>query len=148
MNSNRIRKIRREKEMSGTDIAAKLGISAQYYYSIERGTRNLSADVAADLADIFDVSVDYLLGLSDARDLKPVGPTENIPDWATSKDVADFKKMLENDQPVLFDGVPIEGENRQRVMDILSGLFWEAKELNKKTYGRKNKKNDKSDSSE
>ncbi|MMZ67460.1 hypothetical protein D1872_300480 [compost metagenome] len=45
--------------------------------------------------------------------------------------------MLEDDQPVMFDGVPIEGEKRQRVLDILSGLFWEAKELNKKTYGRK-----------
>ncbi|MNP74749.1 hypothetical protein D3C76_1716750 [compost metagenome] len=60
-----------------------------------------------------------------------------MPEWATAKDIADFKRMLEDDQPVMFDGVPIEGEKRQRVMDILSGLFWEAKELNKKTYGRK-----------
>ncbi|WP_426332934.1 hypothetical protein ACN9MH_17275 [Paenibacillus silvae] len=35
--------------------------------------------------------------------------------------------MLENEQPVLFDGIPIEGEKRQRVIDILSGLFWEEK---------------------
>lgn len=63
------------------------------------------------------------------------------PKWATTKDVRDLKKMLEEDLPVMFDGVPIEGEARQRVMDVLTGLFWEAKEMNKKTYGRKNGKN-------
>lgn len=64
------------------------------------------------------------------------------PDWATPKDLADIKKILEEDQPVLFDGVPITEEKRQRAMDILTGLLWEAKELNKKTYGRKNKPKD------
>ncbi|MEJ9165274.1 transcriptional regulator, partial [Paenibacillus graminis] len=58
---------------------------------------------------------------------------------ATAKDLADIKKILEEDQPVLFDGVPITDENRQRAMDILTGLLWEAKGLNKKTYGRKKK---------
>lgn len=63
------------------------------------------------------------------------------PYWATPKDIRDFKRMLEDDAPVMFDGVPIEGEARQRVMDILTGLFWEAKEMNKKTYGKKAKSN-------
>ncbi|WP_054948946.1 helix-turn-helix domain-containing protein [Numidum massiliense] len=63
--SYRIRAIRRKKDISGTEIAAKLGISAQYYYSIERGQRNLSAEMASKLAEIFDVTTDYLLGLSD-----------------------------------------------------------------------------------
>jgi transcriptional regulator with XRE-family HTH domain len=136
-NANRIRKTRREKELSGTEIASKLGISAQYYYSIERGERNLSADMAAELAGIFNVSVDYLLGRTKNDSANDDHHIEEVPEWATAKDIADFKRMLEDDQPVMFDGVPIEGEKRQRVMDILSGLFWEAKELNKKTYGRK-----------
>lgn len=55
------------------------------------------------------------------------GHQNEIPKWATKEDIADFRKMLENEQPVLFDGIPIEGEKRQRVIDILSGLFWEEK---------------------
>lgn len=144
---NRIREIRNKRGLSGVEVAAYLNITPQYLYGFEKETRTLSADMASKLAEYFNVSVDYLLGRTDKENESDI-QHEEVPPWATSKDVADFKKMLENDQPVLFDGVPIEGEKRQRVMDILSGLFWEAKELNKKTYGRKNKKNDKSDSIE
>lgn len=70
---------------------------------------------------------------------------QNIPSWATSRDIRDFKKMLEDDAPVMFDGVPIEGEARQRVMDILTGLFWEAKQMNKEKYGRKKKSSTETD---
>lgn len=142
---NRIREIRKERGLSGVEVASYLNITPQYLYGFERETRTLSAEMATKLAEYFGVSVDYLLGLTDKvnESKKQIEKENNIPEWATAKDVADFKKMLETEQPVLFDGVPIEGEKRQRVLDILTGLFWEAKELNKETYGRKdrNKKN-------
>ncbi|GAA0382374.1 helix-turn-helix domain-containing protein [Paenibacillus motobuensis] len=62
--SDRIRKTRRFLDLTGAEVAEKLGISTQYYYNIERGRRNLSAELAMKLADIFDVSLDYLLGKS------------------------------------------------------------------------------------
>jgi len=62
---SRIRKIRKAKGLSGTAVAEKLGVSAQYYYDIETGKRNLSGEIAAKLAVIFDVTSDYLLGLAD-----------------------------------------------------------------------------------
>lgn len=136
---NRIREIRNKRGLSGVEVAAYLNITPQYLYGFEKETRTLSADMASKLAEYFNVSVDYLLGRIDDEN-QATNKHEEIPVWATSKDVADFKKMLEQDQPVMFDGVPIEGDKRQRVLDILSGLFWEAKELNKETYGRKNNK--------
>ncbi|WP_407306425.1 hypothetical protein [Desulfosporosinus sp. SB140] len=57
---------------------------------------------------------------------------ENVPSRATSKDKRDFKKMLEEDDDLMFDGVPIEGEDQQRIKDVLTGLFWEAKQMNKR----------------
>ncbi len=62
--SDRIRKIRRHLDLTGSEVAEKLGISTQYYYNIERGRRNLSAELAIQLADIFNVTLDYLLGKS------------------------------------------------------------------------------------
>ncbi|WP_019636159.1 helix-turn-helix domain-containing protein [Paenibacillus fonticola] len=62
--SDRIRKTRRFLDLTGAEVAEKLGISTQYYYNIERGRRNLSAELAIKLADIFNVSLDYLLGKS------------------------------------------------------------------------------------
>lgn len=134
---NRIRELRKLKDISGVDVAEYLGITPQYFYNIEKGKRSLSTEIASKLAEYFNVSVDYLLGRSVDQS---ESITLDIPEWASSKDIADFKKMLEDDKPVMFDGVPIEGEKRQRVLDVLTGLFWEAKELNKETYGRKNNK--------
>lgn len=93
--AQRIRKIRRAKELSGTEIAERLGISAQYYYSIERGARTLSAEIAAQLAKIFGVSADYLLGLSDDEEGQNETREEGISfeeydEFITSvKDIAD-----------------------------------------------------------
>lgn len=64
MNYKRIRQIRRMRDLSGEEVSKKLGISAQYYYNIERGRRKLSAENAVKLADVFEVPLDYLLGQS------------------------------------------------------------------------------------
>lgn len=60
--SGRIRRLREEKKMSGTSIAKSLEISPQYYYDIEKGKRNLNAELASKLADILETTTDYLLG--------------------------------------------------------------------------------------
>ncbi|TXK82614.1 helix-turn-helix transcriptional regulator [Paenibacillus sp. N3.4] len=106
---------------------------------LNRRTKDPQVGALQTIADYFNKPLDYFTGED--------GQSEPItPEWATSKDNRDFKKMLQEDVPVMFDGVPIEGEARQRVMDVLTGLFWEAKEMNKKTYGRK--KPDKTNTSE
>jgi len=45
--------------------------------------------------------------------------------------VQDLKKILAQ-QEIMFDGVPLTDEDRRRVEDILTGLFWEAKQMNKR----------------
>lgn len=133
--SEKLIKLRVELGLSQYEVAERLGISRSRYNSWERDTKP-RPDMILKLADFYSVSPNFLYDYQEASN------TEELPEWATKKDIADFKKMLENDQPVMFDGVPIEGEKRQRVMDILSGLFWEAKEMNKETYGkRKSSKN-------
>ncbi|MCF2719245.1 helix-turn-helix domain-containing protein [Paenibacillus sp. UKAQ_18] len=130
--SNRIREIRKSKGISGPKLAEMLNITPTYLYEMEREKKRLGTEIALQIADIFGVSLDYLLGRSGFEG----EPTHNVPDWST-KDIADIKRMIEENQPILFDGVPIEGEKRQRVMDMLSGLLWESKESNKKSQGRK-----------
>lgn len=62
---NRIREIRKSLKMSGPEVAAKLGISTQYLYDIERNKRGLNAEIAGKLSDIFKVTTDYLLSKTD-----------------------------------------------------------------------------------
>lgn len=77
------------------------------------------------IADYFGKPLDYLTGGENQ---------EMIPEWANSKDKRDFKKMLEEDTSLMFDGVPIEGEDRERVMQVLEALFWDAKKTSKEKF--------------
>lgn len=133
----RVKTLCDERKISINDLEHSLGYSKNTLYRLK--TQNPGSDKLQAIADYFNVSTDYLLGRTEEA---------YVPEWATAKDIRDFKKMLEEETPVMFDGVPLNDEARQRVMDVLTGLFWEAKEMNKKTYGRKNTKNDTSDDNE
>lgn len=106
MEKNRIRWIRRDRDLSGKVIAEALNITPQYYYEIERGEKRLSADMLAKLAEYYDVSTDYLLGRTD--DPAPVNPmdqfhtvaahrsddpTGDLPEEA-KRSLEDFKRYL------------------------------------------------------
>lgn len=62
IDGSRIRKLRRERELSQEQLAEKIGVTKQAISMAERGTRNLSTYNLNLLAAFFDVSVDYLLG--------------------------------------------------------------------------------------
>lgn len=40
--------------------------------------------------------------------------------------------MLEEDPEVMFDGVPMDEDDRERVIQVLEALFWDAKKRNKR----------------
>ena len=62
---DRLQKIRNEKNMIQKDVADYLNITVTAYQRYEYGTRNPSLDVLIKLANYFNVSTDYLLGVSD-----------------------------------------------------------------------------------
>ncbi|WP_110930200.1 helix-turn-helix domain-containing protein [Paenibacillus bouchesdurhonensis] len=64
--AKRFKNLRLEKSISQQDIAASLGVDRSIVSHWERGTRIPSLDIAYALADYFDVSLDYLVGRSDA----------------------------------------------------------------------------------
>lgn len=63
----RIRLLRKEKNWKQDEIAILLDISLSSYCRYERGEREPDASVLWRMADLFDVSVDYLIGRSDVR---------------------------------------------------------------------------------
>ncbi|GFN21930.1 helix-turn-helix domain-containing protein [Thermanaeromonas sp. C210] len=69
-NAGRLREIRESKGLSGTKVAELLGISPQYYYELEKGKKRLNDELLMKLAELYNVSTDYLLGRTD--DPRPV----------------------------------------------------------------------------
>lgn len=58
----RLKELRTQKGYSQNEIAEMLGISQPAYANYERGAREADYEALSKLAEIFDVSIDYLLG--------------------------------------------------------------------------------------
>lgn len=56
----RIRDLREDSDKTQTDLAEYLGTTAQYYGKYEKGERELPFSRAIELADYYNVSLDYL----------------------------------------------------------------------------------------
>lgn len=61
----RIRDIRNDRGLTQEDIAKFLHVSQNTYSQYEIGTTRFPLDVVIKLAEYYNVSVDYLVGLTD-----------------------------------------------------------------------------------
>ena len=65
---NRIKFLREELHMTQQELADKLDGAKSTVAMYEKGDRKPSMDVLLKLSEIFDCSIDYILGKSDIRD--------------------------------------------------------------------------------
>ena len=61
----RLKELRLSKKLKQADMADVLGITSRHYQEMEYGKVNVPATTLISLAQYFNVSSDYLLGLSD-----------------------------------------------------------------------------------
>ena len=64
----RIRDLREDRDMTQAQVGAALHISQRTYVYYESGQRMIPTSVLSALADLYHVSVDYLLGRTDRRE--------------------------------------------------------------------------------
>lgn len=60
----RIRDLREDKDLTQKQLALILNCSQQVYSNYELGQRDVPTDILIKLSNFYNVSVDYLLGLS------------------------------------------------------------------------------------
>jgi transcriptional regulator with XRE-family HTH domain len=88
-----ISNLRKDRKWSQADLAEKTGISQVMVGKYERGDAAPSIEVAKNIADSFEVSLDYL-----------VGKTTSISfDKKTLKRLEDLQAMEEGKRNTLFD---------------------------------------------
>lgn len=61
----RIRDLREDNDLSQTKIAKSLNCSQQAYSNYELGQRDIPTDILIKLSRFYNVSVDYILGITD-----------------------------------------------------------------------------------
>ena len=81
----------------------------------ERGNREPSMTDLIRISKFFNVSTDYLLGITDEITTISTFKEEN------PKELKEFLKK----NNVLFNGSELNEEEKQRMIDILTGLFWD-----------------------
>ena len=64
---NRVKELRKERNLRQEELASRVNISQQTVSRIENGENALAADVLIALSKYFGVSVDYILCLTDSR---------------------------------------------------------------------------------
>lgn len=125
--------------MSQAELAEKLGVSQQTISKYERGTREPDNETLAKLAEIFDCSIDYLLGKTDIRN-----PYKDFIEKAKEQYGPRGKKqaeeLLQNIQS-LFDGGELPDEDKDEFFRAITEIYFDSKEKNKKYTPKKYRKN-------
>ena len=65
--SERLKNLRKQAHLTQVDVAEKLGISQPAYASWERGIKKPTQENLVKIAQILNVSIDYLVGNSDGN---------------------------------------------------------------------------------
>ena len=73
----KLKSLRIEKKLTQKQVADRIGLAISAVSSYESGTRYPSYDVLVKLARIFHVSTDYLLGMTDKRNIDVTGLNDN-----------------------------------------------------------------------
>ena len=60
----RLRDLREDRDLLQRQVAERLRCSQRVYSNYERGERDSPTDILIRLSEFYDVSVDYLLGLT------------------------------------------------------------------------------------
>ncbi|CAH1203944.1 hypothetical protein PAECIP111890_02420 [Paenibacillus sp. JJ-223] len=129
-----LKHLREQQGFSINQLADAAGISNSQISRIENGVRGVPKPATIrKLADALSASYpDMMQRAGYIEETGSVPGMADAPEWATYKDRRDFKKMLEEEDDLMFDGIPLDAEDKKRIKDVLTGLFWEAKKMNKR----------------
>ncbi|MDY4698265.1 helix-turn-helix transcriptional regulator [Eubacterium coprostanoligenes] len=63
----RIKDLREDNDKTQKELAEYLGMKQPQYYRYENGLRDIPTDILIKLSKYYNVSVDYILGLTDEK---------------------------------------------------------------------------------
>ena len=104
----RIKELAKKQGLSLNALEEKLGYSRNTLYSLKK--QKASTERMQEIADFFNVSLDYLLGRSD-------NPAIASDDTIASYTSDDLRKMAENAKT--FDGKPLTEEDIDAIQNII-----------------------------
>lgn len=117
---NRLKELREKKELFQSDVAKFLGISTPAYSYYEANKRNMPTETAIKLANFFNVSVDYLLGLdtNNKRLLPVLGTVKAGYNYLAEENIIDYiEPSMTISDPANYFGLVVKGDSMAPLFD-------------------------------
>ena len=111
----RLKKLRRDKRITQHELGLifEPPLAQSTVGTYESGLREPTYENLVILAKYFNTTTDYLLGMTDQLETE-IKKEEN------PKELKEFLKQ----NSILFNGTELSEEDKKRMIDILTGLFW------------------------
>ena len=118
-------------EYTQSFVANKIGVARTTYTAYENGTKMPPIDTLSNIAEVFDVSVDFLLGKTDkAAPYMNKLKTKNI-----ENDISEYLKWLQNtlknDVNLTYDGKPMSDEAKESLIESMELFIKQTHLINK-----------------
>lgn len=123
----RIRELRRKAGYTQSMLAQKLGISPSAIGMYEQGRREPDNETVVRLSHIFGITADYLLGNTTAEKTTGVDISEIF---------EEFTGKLSTQPGLMFDGVPLDDDDRMKIIDAVRVVAAIAQQQYKRTPGK------------
>lgn len=120
---NRIRERRKELKLTGPVLAAKIGISTQYLYDIEKSQRGLSAEILDKLSEALKATTDYLLKKTDINLYGVDFEGNKNPDPHEESELADIPIERLNQYKLSYKGHKLSQEEADDIIELLEAAL-------------------------
>ncbi|MER2008781.1 MAG: helix-turn-helix transcriptional regulator [Psychrobacillus sp.] len=117
------------------EVAKKLGISRARYSHYENGIREPDNELLQAIANLYEISVDSLLGRNE--NLSNINAKLLKGEKDIAKRLEQFKEELENTDGLAFDGEPMSDEAKESLLESMELLFRQTQRINKKYTPKK-----------
>lgn len=104
-----LKALRDSLNMTQEEFGKSIGLAKSTYNNYETGVREPKSDFWIAIAQKYNVSIDYLMGLEDPQNEKKPAPTNG-------------DELAEEDQRIIELLHQLTPENRERVFEIIKAL--------------------------
>lgn len=112
----RLKKLREQKKLNQTELANLLEVSNGSISKWERGDRQPDYETLEKIADIFNVTIDYLLGRSDVK----YKSDDSQMSFSTPQEALSF--ILKQDMIADFGGYDLENMSDDEIMEMADDI--------------------------
>ena len=115
---NNIKTVRESLNMTQKDCADRLGVTLRAWQTYEQGVSEPKNELLCKIADMFDVSIDYLLGRTDVKAVNTLAEDE-----PTEEEIKELEAQISE----AYEKMSIETRRAcvQVLMQIVGSVFWE-----------------------